>query len=60
MRCARDLSDHLAGLGTSGANVDPWAPGPKNQWIGITIDDVTGRLLRGEVRPTWVNPQAYL
>ena len=47
---ARDLSEHLAGLGTSGATVDPWAPGPKNRWIGIAIDDVTGRLLRGEVR----------
>jgi uncharacterized protein len=49
---ARDVSDHLARLGQAGANVEPWAPGPKNRWIGIAIDDVTGRLLRGEVRPT--------
>ena len=57
---ARDLSSNLAGLGQSGVTVDPWAPGPKNRWFAITIDDVTGRLLRGEVRPTWVNPQGYL
>jgi nitroimidazol reductase NimA-like FMN-containing flavoprotein (pyridoxamine 5'-phosphate oxidase superfamily) len=56
---ARDLSDHLAGLAQSGANVEPWAPGPKNRWIGIAIDDITGRLLRGEVRPPSVDPHAY-
>jgi hypothetical protein len=43
---ATDVSDHLAGLGQAGATVEPWAPGPKNRWIGIAIDDITGRLLR--------------
>ena len=57
---ARDVSEHLAGLGQAAANVEPWAPGPKNVWIGIDIDDVTGRLLRGEVASTWVNPEAYM
>jgi uncharacterized protein len=57
---ARDQSDRLAGFGQSGSNVDPWAPGPKSRWIGIGIEDVTGRLLRGEVRPDWVSPEAYL
>ena len=57
---ARDLSDHLAGLGQSAANVETWAPGPKNCWIGVAIDDVTGRLLRGEVPSTWVNRQGYM
>ena len=57
---ARDVSEHLAGLGQTAANVEPWAPGPKNRWIGIDIDDVTGRLLRGEVASTWVNPEAYM
>jgi uncharacterized protein len=57
---ARDVSGHLDGFGAAGATVQPWAPGPKNRWIGIAIDEVTGRLLRGEVAPTWVNPQAYL
>ena len=55
---ARDESEHLAGFGLSGANVDPWAPGPKSRWIGIAIDAVTGRLLRGEVQPRWVAPEA--
>jgi hypothetical protein len=57
---ARDHSEHLAGFGQSGANVDPWAPGPKSRWIGIGINEVTGRLLRGEVPPTWITPEAYL
>ena len=41
---ARDESEHLAGFGLSGANVDAWAPGPKSRWIGIAIDAVTGNL----------------
>jgi uncharacterized protein len=56
---ARDLSDHLAGLGQAGANVDPWAPGPKNRWIGIAIEDVTGRFLRSELRPPEIRPEAH-
>jgi hypothetical protein len=57
---ARDLSSQLAGIGQAGASIDPWAPGPKNRWFGISIDDVTGRLLRGEVPPTWVIPPGDL
>ncbi len=56
---AHDLSGQLAGFGQSGANVDPWAPGPKSRWIGINIEDVTGRLVRGEegaVPPGFVPP----
>jgi uncharacterized protein len=45
---ARDVSAQLAGFGQSGANVEPWAPGPKSRWIGISIEEVTGRLVRGE------------
>jgi nitroimidazol reductase NimA-like FMN-containing flavoprotein (pyridoxamine 5'-phosphate oxidase superfamily) len=40
--------------------VDTWAPGPKSRWIGIAVEDVTGRLLRGEVPATWVHRDAYL
>jgi hypothetical protein len=57
---AHDESDHLAGFGAAGASVDPWAPGPKSRWIAISIDEVTGRLLRGEVPPTWVTPESYM
>ena len=57
---AHDVSDHLGGFGLAGATVEPWAPGPKDRWIGITIGEVTGRLLRGEVVADWVAPQGYL
>jgi hypothetical protein len=55
---ARDHSEHLAGLGESGASVDPWAPGPKNRWIGIAIEDVTGRRVQTAGPPTTVRPEA--
>ena len=38
--------------------VDTWAPGPKSRWFRITVDEITGRLLRGEVPASWVNPDA--
>ena len=31
------------------AELDTWAPGPRSSWIVIPIEEVTGRLLRGEV-----------
>ena len=40
--------------------VDTWAPGPKSRWIGIDVEDITGRLLRGEVPATWIHGDAYL
>lgn len=54
---AHDVSDHLNGFGLAGAAVEPWAPGPKNRWVGITIGEVTGRLLRGAVLDRF-DPQA--
>src|SRR5687767_11552738 len=32
---AHDVSDHLNGFGLAGAAVEPWAPGPKNRWVGL-------------------------
>jgi len=40
--------------------VDAWTPGPKNRWLRITVEEITGRLLRGEVPASWVNSDAYL
>ena len=40
--------------------VDTWAPGPKSRWLRITVDEITGRLLRGEIASSWVNSHAYL
>ena len=57
---AHDVSDHLDGFGLAGATVEPWAPGPKNRWIGITIGEITGRLLRGEIVADSVSPEGYL
>jgi hypothetical protein len=29
--------------------VQTWAPGERDQWLAVTMDTLTGRLLRGEV-----------
>jgi nitroimidazol reductase NimA-like FMN-containing flavoprotein (pyridoxamine 5'-phosphate oxidase superfamily) len=55
---AQDVS--AAAPGRAVAVVDTWAPGPKSCWISIALTEVTGRLLRGEVQPPWVHPDAYL
>jgi hypothetical protein len=53
---ARDLSSSAA----NDRPVDTWAPGPKTASIAITIEEITGRLLRGEVPASWRTPDAYL
>jgi uncharacterized protein len=55
---ARDVSS--SGTTERPPEVDTWAPGPKRSWMAITIEEVTGRLLRGEVPSNWQHPQAYL
>jgi nitroimidazol reductase NimA-like FMN-containing flavoprotein (pyridoxamine 5'-phosphate oxidase superfamily) len=52
--------DGEAVLGDRTIRVESWAPGAKDRWLMITIGEVTGRLLRGEVTPPWVNERAYL
>jgi nitroimidazol reductase NimA-like FMN-containing flavoprotein (pyridoxamine 5'-phosphate oxidase superfamily) len=38
-------------IGQLGERVTAWAPGLKERWIRIEVDEVTGRLLRGGVTP---------
>jgi nitroimidazol reductase NimA-like FMN-containing flavoprotein (pyridoxamine 5'-phosphate oxidase superfamily) len=38
----------------------PWAPGPKDRWLRITIEHVTGRYLRGEEQPWPLDGRGYL
>ena len=52
--------DREAAVGTRTVRVDSWAPGEKDRWLMITIGEITGRLLRGEVAPPWVHERAYL
>jgi nitroimidazol reductase NimA-like FMN-containing flavoprotein (pyridoxamine 5'-phosphate oxidase superfamily) len=37
-----------------------WAPGPKDRWLRVTIDDVSGRWLRGADRKPPLDGRAYL
>ena len=52
--------DGEALVGDRRIRVESWAPGAKERWLTIAVGEVTGRLLRGEVAPTWVNEQSYL
>jgi nitroimidazol reductase NimA-like FMN-containing flavoprotein (pyridoxamine 5'-phosphate oxidase superfamily) len=49
----QDLRENLAGL-------EPWAPGPKDRWLRLTVGDVTGRWLRGAEQPPGTDPRGYL
>jgi len=40
--------------------LEPWAPGPKDRWMRISIDEVTGRWIRGELRPWAPDERGYL
>jgi nitroimidazol reductase NimA-like FMN-containing flavoprotein (pyridoxamine 5'-phosphate oxidase superfamily) len=55
---ARDVTSSVAD--DEAVQIEPWAPGPKSCWIAVPMDEVTGRLLRGEAPPTWRNPKAYM
>jgi hypothetical protein len=38
----------------------PWAPGEKACWVLVAVDEVKGRMLRGEVPASWRRPEGYL
>jgi nitroimidazol reductase NimA-like FMN-containing flavoprotein (pyridoxamine 5'-phosphate oxidase superfamily) len=38
----------------------PWAPGPKDRWLRVDIEEVTGRLLLGAEQPSAMDPRGYL
>lgn len=42
------------------AELEPWAAGAKDCWLRLTIDKISGRLVRGPDRRTGVNGRGYL
>jgi hypothetical protein len=40
--------------------VDTWAPGDRDHWMTVTVDVVTGRLLRGAVDASGHRSGGYL
>lgn len=38
----------------------PWAPGDKSCFVVVAVDDVKGRMLRGEVPGSWRRSEGYL
>ena len=40
--------------------IDTWAPGEHERWMIVTVEEVTGRLLRGAVEPSGLGAAGYL
>jgi hypothetical protein len=38
----------------------PWAPGPKDRWMRLTVEEITGRWVRGEQEPWAPDQRGYL
>jgi hypothetical protein len=38
----------------------PWAPGPKDRWLGISVDEVSGRWVRAAQPTTDPDGHGYL
>jgi nitroimidazol reductase NimA-like FMN-containing flavoprotein (pyridoxamine 5'-phosphate oxidase superfamily) len=38
----------------------PWAPGPKDRWMRLTVEEITGRWVRGEQEPWAPDERGYL
>lgn len=41
-------------------DIDSWAPGHRDMWLIVTVDTITGRLLRGQIEPPSDPPSGYL
>jgi uncharacterized protein len=44
----------------SDADVDTWMPGPRDRWLVVRVETVSGRLLRGAVEAAGGDERGYL
>jgi nitroimidazol reductase NimA-like FMN-containing flavoprotein (pyridoxamine 5'-phosphate oxidase superfamily) len=42
------------------SRLEPWAPGPKDRWMRLSIEEMTGRWVRGEQVPWAPDARGYL
>ena len=59
----RGLVEDVTGAAPIPNRVDglqPWAPGPKDRWMRLTIEEITGRWVRGEQQPWAPDERGYL
>jgi hypothetical protein len=55
-----DVTSDLADDSDLRAELEPWAGGPKECWLRLTIDKISGRLVRGPDRRAGVDGRGYL
>ena len=55
-----DVTDWATGCEDLNDRLRPWAPGPKDRWMRLTIEQVTGRWVRGEQEPWVPDEHGYL
>ena len=55
-----DVTDWAATASELDGRLHPWAPGPKDRWMRLTVEEITGRWVRGEQEPWAPNERGYL
>ncbi len=55
-----DAADVVAADAAIDEMLETWAPGPKNRWFQIVVDEVTGRWVHGAEPPWHPEPDAYV
>jgi hypothetical protein len=46
-----DVTEWAATSGELVGRLQPWAPGPKDRWMWLTVEEITGLWVRGEQEP---------
>jgi nitroimidazol reductase NimA-like FMN-containing flavoprotein (pyridoxamine 5'-phosphate oxidase superfamily) len=56
----QDVTDSAATDVDLRERLEPWAPGPKDRWLRVNVDEMTGRWLRGADRQPPLDGRGYL
>jgi nitroimidazol reductase NimA-like FMN-containing flavoprotein (pyridoxamine 5'-phosphate oxidase superfamily) len=56
----QDITDAAAADVDLHERLESWAPGPKDRWLRIDVEDVTGRWLRGADRRPPLDGRGYI
>jgi uncharacterized protein len=57
---AEDVTERAAADSDLRNRLAPWAPGPKDRWMRVSMEEVTGRWVRGAAQPWAPDERGYL
>jgi nitroimidazol reductase NimA-like FMN-containing flavoprotein (pyridoxamine 5'-phosphate oxidase superfamily) len=55
-----DVTDWAATSEELDGRLQPWAPGRKDRWMRLTVEEITGRWVRGDQEPWAPDERGYL